>query len=89
MEHWIPAPPADFLTTFDVWVRIRNIPMNHYIIETMNTLGKAIGKVREIAYDPKVSQKTDFVRVLVNLKIVDPARSTKNLTIPSGEMVVI
>lgn len=45
MERWIPYPPPDFLTSFDVWVRIRNIPMNHFTIETMDTLGSAIGKV--------------------------------------------
>lgn len=89
MERWIPSPPEDFLTSFEVWVRIRNIPMNHYTIETMNMLAKAIGKVEEIAYDPKVSQKTDFVRARVSLKIVDPARSSKNLTIPGGETVTI
>ncbi|KAL1221241.1 hypothetical protein V5N11_022225 [Cardamine amara subsp. amara] len=51
MERWIPAPPEDFLTSFEVWVRIRNILMNHFTIETMNTLGKVIGRVEEIAYD--------------------------------------
>ncbi|KAL1218188.1 hypothetical protein V5N11_028930 [Cardamine amara subsp. amara] len=89
MEHWIPDPLEDFLTSFEVWVRIRNILMNHFTIETMNTLGKVIGRVEEIAYDATESLQIDFVRVKVHLKITDPARSTKNLTIPSGEVVVI
>ncbi|KAL1223970.1 hypothetical protein V5N11_004508 [Cardamine amara subsp. amara] len=89
MERWIPSPPADFLTSFDVWVRIRNISFNHFTLETMNTLGSSIRKVEEITYDPEVSQITDFVRVHVNMKIANHARSTKNLNIPSDEMVVI
>ncbi|VVB17619.1 unnamed protein product [Arabis nemorensis] len=42
----------DFLTTFQVWIRMRNIPVNHFTSETM---AKVIGEVKLIAYDPKVS----------------------------------
>lgn len=39
LEWWIPTPPKDFLTSFDVWVRIRNIPVNHYTIENNEDVG--------------------------------------------------
>ena len=38
MERWTPSPPRDFLSTFEVWIRIRNIPINHYTIGTMHLL---------------------------------------------------
>ncbi|KAL1224995.1 hypothetical protein V5N11_002774 [Cardamine amara subsp. amara] len=40
-------------------------------------------------YDPKELQKTDFVRVKINLNVANPARISKNLTLPGGEIVEI
>ncbi|VVB01313.1 unnamed protein product [Arabis nemorensis] len=62
MERWVPELPSDFLSSFLVWIRIRNIPANHYTIETMDRLGSAIGELKEIAYGLKVSQKTEYVK---------------------------
>lgn len=89
LERWTPDPQPDFLSSLEVWVRIHNIPVNFYTIETMHTLGKAIGHVEEIAYDPKVSHTKDYIRARICLNINNPARSTKNLNLPTGETVVI
>ncbi|XP_018448825.1 uncharacterized protein LOC108820375 [Raphanus sativus] len=89
LDRWVPAPPANFLTTVDVWVRIRHIPMNHYRIETMDFLASKIGDVLEIAYDPKVSQKETYIRALVRLDIANPAIEFKPLNLPSGGRVII
>lgn len=64
-ERWTETPPDDFLTKFEVWVRIRNIPYYFYTMDTMYALAKAAGAVIEVAYDPKVSHKADFIRALV------------------------
>lgn len=70
-------------------MRIGNIPMNFYTIETMDMLGSAIGKVEEIAYNPEVSQTKDFVRARITLDIANPTREAKKLNLPTGETVVI
>lgn len=89
LERWTESPPDDFLTKFEVWVRIRNIPCNHYTLETMRTLAKAAGAVIDVAYDPKFSQKTDFIRAKVLFDISKPARDEKLLNIPGGKGVMI
>ncbi|KAL0716839.1 hypothetical protein Bca4012_066161 [Brassica carinata] len=89
LERWCPSPPRDFLTSLEVWIRIRNIPLAHYTSSTMYTLAGKIGHVEELAYDPKVSQTTDYVRALVTLKVDNPAFEAKNLFLPSGEITVI
>ncbi|XP_013703951.2 uncharacterized protein LOC106407623 [Brassica napus] len=89
LERWCPSPPKDFLTSLEVWIRIRNIPMNYYTSETMYTLAKKIGHVEEIAYDPKVSQATDYIRAKVTLDVEKPAFEAKNLIIPGGDITVI
>ena len=30
MERWIEDPPLDYLGFLPVWIRLRNIPFNHY-----------------------------------------------------------
>lgn len=89
LERWCPSPPRDFLTSLEVWIRIRNIPVEHYTTGTMFTLAKKIGHVEEIAYNPKVSQTTDYIRAKVTLDVENPAYEAKNLHLPSGEITVI
>ena len=89
LERWTASPPDDFLTKFEVWIRIRNIPCNHYMLETIRTLAKAAGEVIDVAYDPKFSQKTDFIRAKVLFDISKPARDDKLLNIPGGKGVMI
>ncbi|XP_048626654.1 uncharacterized protein At4g02000-like [Brassica napus] len=67
---------------------IRNIPVNYYTSDTMYALAKKIGRVVELAYDPKVSQTTDYVRAKVCFNVENPALEAKNLIIPE-EVVVI
>lgn len=64
-ERWTANPPDDFLTKFEVRIRIRHIPYNYYTRETMHDLAKAIGKVEEIAFDPNISH-------VVNMPDTDP-----------------
>ncbi|XP_048634157.1 uncharacterized protein LOC125608221 [Brassica napus] len=89
LDRWVPVPPKDFLTTVDVWIRISRIPMNHYRLETMDFLASKVGKVLEIAYDPKCSQKEAFIRAQVRLDITRPALEKKVLNLPSGGQAVI
>ncbi|XP_013617660.1 uncharacterized protein LOC106378374 [Brassica napus] len=89
LERWTANPPDDFLTKFEVWIRIRNIPYNYYTIDTMNELAKAIGKVEEIAFDPNVSHKSDFTRAKVLFDISKPARDEKILNIKDEKPVTI
>lgn len=89
LERWCPSPPRDFLTSLEVWIWIRNIPVVHYNSGTMFTLAKKIGHVEEIAYDPNVSQTMDYVRAKVTLKVENPAFEAKNLILPLEEIIVI
>ncbi|XP_013601493.1 uncharacterized protein At4g02000-like [Brassica napus] len=89
LERWNPNPPKDFLTSFEVWIHIRNIPVIYYTTDTMYELASKIGKVEEIAYDPKVSHKTEYVRAKITFNTESPALDAKNLIIPSDETVMI
>ncbi|KAL0735144.1 hypothetical protein Bca4012_011354 [Brassica carinata] len=88
LERWSPNPPAAFLSTLEVWIRMRNIPVNYYTSDTMYACAKKIGKVEELAYDPSVSQTTDYVRAKVLFNVDNPALEAKNLIVPEGVVVI-
>lgn len=57
--------------------------------EIMLTLAKKIEKVEELAYDPKMSHSTDYIRAKVTLNVENPAFEAKNLILPFGEITII
>lgn len=89
LERWTLNPPEDFLCTLDIWICIRNIPVNQFTTDTMFRLASEIGEVKEIAYDPKVSQTKEYIRALVRFHIASPAKERRKLKIPSREAVNI
>lgn len=54
----------------------------------MYTLARKIGPVEELAYDPKVSQTTDYIAKIC-FNVEKPAVEAKNLIISQEEVVVI
>lgn len=73
----------------EVWIRIRHIPLVYFTIDTMFTLALEVGRVKEIAYDPKVSQTKDYIRALITFDVDKPAKATRQLNVPGGEAVTI
>lgn len=62
LERWTEHPPIDYLQFIPLWVQIRNIPVNHYTVQTITAFGEVIGQVLEVPYDPNKAQNRDFVR---------------------------
>ncbi|XP_013673746.1 uncharacterized protein LOC106378106 [Brassica napus] len=88
-DRWNSSPPDDFLSTLEIWIRIRNIPVNNFTSQTMHTLASEIGHVEEIAYDPKVSHTKEYIRAKVTFKVDSPAKATRKLSIKNGGTVTI
>lgn len=88
LERWTATPPEDFLQTMRIWMRIRNIPVNHFTTGTMFKLASEVGKVEEIAYDPKVSHTKDYIRALITFNTDNSLKESRKLSIP-GKVVTI
>ncbi|KAG2331652.1 hypothetical protein Bca52824_002832 [Brassica carinata] len=70
IDRWTANPPENFLQSMELWIRIRHIPVNLFTTDTMFALAKEIGKVEEIAYDPKVSHTKDYIRAKITFNTV-------------------
>ncbi|XP_024009178.1 uncharacterized protein LOC112084174 [Eutrema salsugineum] len=84
MDRWVETPPANFLKTAPVWIRIHKIPVNYFTLKTIERIADRIGKVVTIEYDPEKSVLQAFVRVLVILDLEQPVRETKTVNLPRG-----
>lgn len=89
LEWWIENPLADYRQYIPMWVQIRHIPVNHYNIPAITTLGKLIGQVIEVAYDSTKTHNRDFVRVKVLFDVSKALRRSKIVNIPSGGLTTI
>lgn len=89
MERWMEKPPPDYLNFVHIWVRIRNIPVNHYTAEAIEALGDLVGHVDEVAFDPSKPQSNDYVRVKILFDVSKPLSKTKVVNLPSGGQAII
>lgn len=88
LECWTANPPASFLQSMLIWIRMRHIPVNFFTVETMHKLASEVGKVVEVAYDPKVSHNKDYIRALVLFDTNNPAKASRKLTVKGGTVTI-
>ncbi|XP_013595004.1 PREDICTED: uncharacterized protein LOC106303220 [Brassica oleracea var. oleracea] len=88
LERWTANPPENFLQTMFVWICIRNIPVNFFTVETMYKLASEVGKVEEVAYDPKVSHTKEYIRALILFDTNNPAKAAHKLTVKGGTVTI-
>ncbi|XP_019092964.1 PREDICTED: uncharacterized protein LOC109129340 [Camelina sativa] len=89
MERWVEDPPSDYLMFLPVWIRLRNIPVNHYTKDTITELAGCLGQVLEVPFDESDAQSRDFVCVRVLLDLSKGLRNFKELQLPNGTIVKI
>ncbi|CAN6868979.1 unnamed protein product, partial [Brassica oleracea] len=84
IDRWTETPYEDYLKYLLVWVRIRNIPVNHYTAGAITALGDIIGRVDVVAFDPDKPQTNDYVRVRLFFDVSRPVRRSKVVNLPKG-----
>ncbi|XP_023633422.1 uncharacterized protein LOC111829022 [Capsella rubella] len=89
MEKWIEKPPDDYLMFLPVWIRLRNIPVNYYTKDTIQEIAECVGQVLQVVFELEKSQVQDYVRVRVLLDVSNPLRNSKEVQLPSGEIVLV
>ncbi|KAL0827455.1 hypothetical protein Bca101_051133 [Brassica carinata] len=86
---WTANPPERFLQSMELWIRILHILVNLFTTDTMFSLASEVGKVVEIAYDPKVSLTKDYIRALILFNIDNPVKAARKLNVSKTETITI
>ncbi|XP_019088516.1 PREDICTED: uncharacterized protein LOC104724870 [Camelina sativa] len=89
MERWVEDPPANYLMFLPVWIRLRNLPVNHYMKETIREIAGCVGQVLELPFEEKEAQSKDYVRVKILLDVSKGLKIFKELQLPNGSIVKI
>ncbi|XP_023640355.1 uncharacterized protein LOC111831078 [Capsella rubella] len=88
VDRWYEHPPDNYLQFIPLWVQIWNLPINHFTIAAITSLGELIGQVLEVAYDPDRPQLQEYVRVKVMFDVSRPLRRSKVINIKGGSTTV-
>ncbi|XP_009123077.2 uncharacterized protein LOC103847743 [Brassica rapa] len=89
LERWVARPPNGYLQFVSIWVRISNIPVNHYTVPAITELGELIGHVELVAFDPEKSQRQDYVRVKIRIDVSKSLKKSRTLNLPGGDQTTI
>lgn len=89
LERWVETPPADYLKVLPIWIRLRNIPVNFNTAETIREIASHIGQVTHVAFDPLKPRSRGFVRVRILFDVSRPLKNSRELQLPTGELVDI
>ncbi|CAE6201053.1 unnamed protein product [Arabidopsis arenosa] len=89
LERWTENPPEDYLKIIPIWIRLRNIPVNYNTEETIKGFAEHIGQVTDVAFDPSKPRSRGYVRVRILFDINKPLKNSRDLQLPTGEVVSI
>lgn len=89
LERWVENPPADYLKVIPIWIRLRNIPVNHNTAETAREIADHIGRVTLVAFDPLKPQSKGYTRVRILFDIHKTLKNSRALQLHTGEVVDI
>ncbi|KAL1198723.1 hypothetical protein V5N11_002986 [Cardamine amara subsp. amara] len=87
LEKWVESPPADYLQILPIWIRLRNIPVNHYTAECIEKIAERVGVVKMVLFDPSKLNHLGFERVLVWFDISKALKNFVPVKLPSDEVV--
>ena len=83
LQKW--SSSANFnLNIIPFWIQIRGIPFHFLSREVIGEIGRAIGNVEEIDYDPETAARVEFVRVQINWNVEQPLRFHRNFQFQAG-----
>ncbi|KAG2327641.1 hypothetical protein Bca52824_010369 [Brassica carinata] len=72
IDRWMENPPPDFLQFINVWVQVRNIPLNHYTETAITALGERLGAVKV------------YVRMQIKMDVARPFKKSMVVNLPEG-----
>lgn len=88
-HRWEVLPAVDFLTSINLWVQMRGIPLAYVCEETAIEIAQEIGQIITLDYHDATSTQIAFIRVRVRISITERLRFFQRITFDSGESALI
>jgi len=88
-QRWELAPALNFVTSIDLWVQIRGIPLSYVCEETALDIARDLGEVIMLDHHDATSTQITYIRVRVRFGITNRLRFFQRIIFNSGEVVTI
>ncbi|XP_019095545.1 PREDICTED: uncharacterized protein At4g02000-like [Camelina sativa] len=79
----------DFLTSIDLWVQIRGIPLPYVSEASVLFIAKTLGEVVHVDFNEETSTQIDFIIVKIGIGLTDHLRFFRNVRFESGKGAMI
>ncbi|XP_010425099.1 PREDICTED: uncharacterized protein At4g02000-like [Camelina sativa] len=89
LQRWEDFPEMDFLTSIDLWVQIRGIPLPYVSEDSVTYIAKTLGKIVHLDFNEETTTQIDFIRVKIEIGITDRLRFFRKVRFESGEGAMI
>ncbi|KAL9281371.1 hypothetical protein AtEden1_Chr5g0119541 [Arabidopsis thaliana] len=86
---WESAPAFNFVTTIDLWVQMRGIPLLYVCEETALEIAQELGEIITLDFHDATTTQIAYIRVRVRFGITDRLRFFQRITFDSGETALI
>ncbi|OAO94820.1 hypothetical protein AXX17_AT5G21950 [Arabidopsis thaliana] len=87
--RWEPAPAINFVTTIDLWVQMRGIPLIYVCKETAMEIAQDLGEIIHLDFQEATTTQIAYIRVRVRFGINDRLMFFQRVIFDSGETVTI
>ncbi|CAA0360651.1 unnamed protein product [Arabidopsis thaliana] len=88
-QRWEIFLAIDFLTTIELWVQIRGIPMPYVYVETVSDIAHDLGHIIHIDFHEATTNQIAYIRVRVRFEITDRLRFFQRIRFDSEETAIL
>lgn len=88
-QQWEDFTDLDFLTTIDLWVQIRGIPLPYVSDETVRLIAERLGQIIQVDFHEATSTQIAYIKVRIRFGITDSLRFFRRVRFRSGESAMI
>ncbi|CAL9239264.1 unnamed protein product [Arabidopsis halleri] len=89
LQRWQDFPDEEFLSSIDLWVQIRGIPLPYVSELTVRFIADTLGPVVTLDFNDETTNQIVFIRVKVRLGITDRFRFFRRVRFETGERAMI
>ncbi|XP_010424570.1 PREDICTED: uncharacterized protein At4g02000-like [Camelina sativa] len=89
LQRWEDFPREDFLTSIDLWVQIRGIPLPYVSDTTVRFIANTLGEVVALDFNEETTTQIAFIRVKIRVELTNRLRFFRKVRFESGERAMI
>ncbi|CAL9235109.1 unnamed protein product, partial [Arabidopsis halleri] len=88
-QRWEDYPDRDYLTTIDLWVQIRGIPLAYVSEGTVRYIAQHLGEIVYLDFDEATTTHINFIRVRIRFEITASLRFFRRIRFQYGERATV